>query len=384
MAEISYPADDYNLGEVTEDEYEELVSFVEASGIVGEVAQNPVVYGDGTGRQIKLRSFRSAKVRGFRWSSGATETIFAIAANAGAVRYDLVVLRLDRATWHVRLAIVQGTSGNPVPTVTQDTGSTGVYEIAVAVVTVGTGVATILAGDVQVVQSHVGYPAMAATNATTLTSVVHKRGQRVYQNDIKTWWTSNGVATWSADSPYVCTNITRPAHQAGLRIWETNTSRSYISNGATWLALSTHVCVSSARPSHQAGLIIWETDTSKAYISTGVAWRLISDDGGTVALTASPNWDIMTSSTERLNGQVTLRVKAKRTGAGTASGTQIGAVAAGFRPTAATDLDATVHGTPGVRDMVLNLATDGKLLATIHDPIVTGDIVYGTFGYRAA
>jgi len=383
MAEASWPADDYNDGEVTEAEYEKLVSPTEASGVAGDVAQNPVVYADGTGRQIKLRSFRSANIRGFHWDSGETETIFAIAANAGAVRYDLIVLRLDRATWHVRLAIVQGTSGNPVPTVTQDTGTTGVYEVAVAVVTVATGTASLASGTVEVVQPHIGHFPLSVRDAAGLENAKHGNGQRVYQSDIDTWWTSDGT-DWSADSPYVCTSTTRPAHQAGLIIWETDTSRMYISTGAAWIAQSVYTCTSTTRPAHQAGLIIWETNTSKGYQSTGAAWRLFSDDGGTVALTASPNWDIMTSSTERLNGQVTLRVKAKRTGAGTSAGTQIGIVAAGFRPTVATDLGATVHGTPGIRDMLLSLATSGALLTNFHDAIVTGDIVYGTFGYRAA
>lgn len=152
MAESSWPT---TAGSrvVTDDQYEHLAwGWARADGILGNPGDTSVCFGDSSGRQVKMRSGKRGFVRGRGWYSGTSDNILAIAANAsGSTRKDVIVLRLTRSTWAVTAAVVQGTPGAGNPSLTQNAtgGTTGVWEIPVAVVTVVNGAATIAAADVE-------------------------------------------------------------------------------------------------------------------------------------------------------------------------------------------------------------------------------------------
>lgn len=143
MAELSYPSPTYNSRNVTDAEYERTASMHSDSGVHGSPADSAVVTA-GTGLQVLVKAGKLGNVRGFAWDSGAADTALTIAANAsGATRYDLVVLRLDRTTWNVRAAIVQGTGGSGDPALTQQTTTTGKYEICIGRVAIANGASTV-------------------------------------------------------------------------------------------------------------------------------------------------------------------------------------------------------------------------------------------------
>lgn len=152
MAESSWPT---TAGSrvVDDAQYEHLAwGWARADGILGNPGDTSVCFGDSSGRQVKMRLGKRGFVRGRGWYSGTSDNILAIAANAsGSTRKDVIVLRLTRSTWAVTAAVVQGTPGAGNPSLTQNAtgGTTGVWEIPVAVVTVANGAATIATGDVE-------------------------------------------------------------------------------------------------------------------------------------------------------------------------------------------------------------------------------------------
>lgn len=155
MAESSWPnpADGRSVDDV---QYEKLAAYYGGTGgVMGEFSSPQLVYGDSSGMQIKIGADRHALVRGHVWWSGSTIVTKAIAANAsGSTRVDLVVLRLDRATWAVNLVVLTGTPGSGAPSPTQWTGTTSVWDLPLATVTVASGAVTISAGSVNYVASH--------------------------------------------------------------------------------------------------------------------------------------------------------------------------------------------------------------------------------------
>ncbi len=151
MAETSWPT---TAGSriVDDAQYEHLAwAWGRADGILGNPGDTAVVYGDSSGRQVKVRSGKRGHVRGRGWYSGTSDNTITIAANAsGSTRIDVIVLRLTRSTWAVTAAVIAGTPGAGTPAITQDAtgGTTGVWEVPLAVVTVANGAATISAGNV--------------------------------------------------------------------------------------------------------------------------------------------------------------------------------------------------------------------------------------------
>jgi hypothetical protein len=151
MAEDSWPTPQHNSRAVTDNEYELLAAASSGDGVIGAPSDTSVVFGDSTGRQVKVRTNKSAYVRGRLWQSGTSTLTLAITANtSGSTRIDRVVLRLDKSTWAFTLAVKAGTPGAGVPALTQNTGSTGTYEFPLARVTVVNNAATIAAADVVV------------------------------------------------------------------------------------------------------------------------------------------------------------------------------------------------------------------------------------------
>lgn len=200
MAEESYPNASHNSGEVTTQEWEQLAVTGLGTGLIGlpPPAQTYVVYADGTGtRTIHVRSGKRAVVRGMAWYSGSADfDLPALSANSsGSTRTDRIVLRLTRASGEVTIEVVEGIPGAGAPSVTQDDGTTGVWEFALADVTVADG-------------------------ATTLADS-----------------TVTPKATFVGEQPVICTSTTRPGHRPSRMIVETDTGRVYVSDGSSWLSL---------------------------------------------------------------------------------------------------------------------------------------------------
>lgn len=188
MAQESWPSPGHNSRAVTDSEYETVAARFSDDGVYGDPADTAVVTA-GTGLSVDVRSGVDASVRGHAWSSGTSTVTLPVAANtSGSTRVDRAVLRLDRSDWTVRAVIKQGTPGSGVPTLTQQTGVTGVYEILLANVTVLTG-----AGSVTVV-----------------------RGERYVGTRIR---------------PCTSTSLTDPNPVAGELRWETDTRRLRLYTG---------------------------------------------------------------------------------------------------------------------------------------------------------
>lgn len=208
MAYDSWPSPAHNSGAVTEPEYESLLVPYTGSGVYGTATDTAVVYGDSSGRQVKVRANKYGLIRGFFWTTGTSETIESIAANSsGSTRTDLVVMRLDRSTWTARPAIKQGTPGAGAPALTQTFGASGLYEMVLAVVTVTNGAATITAGNVVARDVYLERPPLAGSyaNMQALTGMMVGQEFRVYDSTSPTvvsfWW--NGTI-WSPTQTVLC------------------------------------------------------------------------------------------------------------------------------------------------------------------------------------
>lgn len=193
MASDSYPRPGFNSGAVTELLYERLAAPQSPDGLIGHPADSPLVYADGLGtRLVRLRANRQALVRGFQYDSGPTDIDLQLPTNtSGTTRTDLIVLRLTRATWRVQETFIQGTPGQgaPAPLATE-----AVFDLPVASVAVDHNAAGI-----------------APNKVTNLAWYVGSDGQ------------------------ILCTSKTRPPHQGGRRIFETDVARALLSVGTSWL-----------------------------------------------------------------------------------------------------------------------------------------------------
>jgi hypothetical protein len=193
MASTSWPSPTHNSRAVTDREYEQLVSSYTGDGLVGDPTESAAVYADGTGMAVRFRANKLGLVRAQMWSSGATEFTKPVTANgSGALRQDLVVLRLTRATWAVTEEVKAGAPGAGLPAVSQDLNSSGVFEIPIAVVRVETGATVIQPSDV------------------------------------------TPIAWYLNEPEYLCTSTTMPPAVSGRRAYQTNTGHSYVAVGSTW------------------------------------------------------------------------------------------------------------------------------------------------------
>lgn len=157
MAESSWP-DPANGRVVGDAEWEvTATAMAPAGGVLGDFTNPALVYGDSSGRQVKIAAGRFALIRGHVWTSGASIITKTIAANvSGSTRTDLVVLRFSRTTYNAAITVITGTPGAGAPSPVQDAGSTGSWDLPLATVTVANGAATISAGNVSYVATHVG------------------------------------------------------------------------------------------------------------------------------------------------------------------------------------------------------------------------------------
>lgn len=213
MAQSSWP-DPAASHAVSDTQYEQLAAGQYVDGLIGSPSDSPLVYADGSGRQVFLRSGVLAQLRGHGWSSGATDTVQSIAANtSGSTRIDLMVLGLSRSTWAVTAYPKTGTPGAGAPALQRDLGTSGVYEVPVAEVTVGTGVSTITADKIKP----------------------------------RAWWALPDGSTASAGMD------TRPPNPTpGMRLFEAGTA--YLWNGTGWERTSNSIApVQSSQVSDLSG-----------------------------------------------------------------------------------------------------------------------------------
>lgn len=276
MAQSSVPSPD-NSRAVTDVQYEQLTAAPYGDGLIGSPADTALVYADGSGRQVSLRAGRLALLRGHQWTVGATDVVLAIGANgAGSTRTDLIVLGLNRSTWNVAAYVKAGTPGSGAPALQLDTGSTGIYEIPLAEVTVGVGVPTITADKVKT------------------------RG----------WYLRpDGVASAGAD--------TRPPNPwPGMHLWEGTTA--YIWNGTSWESISNPPAPAQS---------FQETDMlGSGDINGDGAWHDVPDDSwDSVSITVPPSGRIEVTvsawAENRFNTTSTIWVGYRAAGGGMVPGT---------------------------------------------------------------
>lgn len=203
MAETSFPV--AGGAGVTDAAYERLMGPITGSGRYnfgptgGEIGI-PLIFADNSGRQVKAYANQSAIVRGFRWESGTTPPVLALDANtSGNPRLDLIVLRLDRSTYTVRLGKTKGAPAAvpAAPAAIQDAGSSGVYELPVATVKVASSGTT-------------GQPFIQSTDVTA------------------TDW-------WLAPHPVISQSGQNPPVTHGLLLHQYDTGKMYRGVGSSWV-----------------------------------------------------------------------------------------------------------------------------------------------------
>jgi len=143
MAQTSWPFEDIDT---TETQFS-LWARNLGQGVIKDRANELEVFGDSSGLNVKIKT-GEALLRGHFYSSNAEETLTIQTANLVNPRVDLVILKLDPSENSILLSVLTGTP-NAVPeppalTQTDD----GIYEIALASVYVGPGVAGIAPADV--------------------------------------------------------------------------------------------------------------------------------------------------------------------------------------------------------------------------------------------
>ena len=119
-----------------------------SSGVIEDFLLDLEVFGDSSGRQVKVRS-GAAFARGHYFDSDATETIALAANSSGNPRRDLIVIRADTGVVPstIDFAVIQGTpAASPATPTPVDTSTQ--YDVPLGYATVANGAVTIAAGDV--------------------------------------------------------------------------------------------------------------------------------------------------------------------------------------------------------------------------------------------
>jgi hypothetical protein len=239
VAQTSWPEPhtDPELDRVVSDvQFEQLSQLYSGNGLYGQPGDPALAYGDSTGRHVKLRPNRLALVQGHPWSTDGDGLVVPIAA-APAARVDLVVLRLNRATWKVTAEVRQGVAGGAAPAPLQQadvTGAgTGVWELPIARVSIAANATTITAANVVPVAWYLSPVPLSATEATMPPA---KPGQLVTQTDTGRLLMAQG-AGWhivGENGPF-----TKLANSGG---WDSAKSNIYARrrNGTVWFQSLTY------------------------------------------------------------------------------------------------------------------------------------------------
>jgi hypothetical protein len=202
VAEVSFPV--AGGAGVTDANYEKLLGPLVGAGRVAfnptsSQLSTPLIFADNSGRQVKAYANQAAVIRGFRWESGTTPPVLALDANSsGNPRLDLIVLRLDRSNFTVRLGKTNGTPAAvpAAPAAIQDAGTTGVWELPLATVKVTSSGTT-------------GQPFIQSTDVAPLD-----------------WWLAPPAAVTKTGQ--------NPAPTHGMLLHHYDTGRTYRAVGAAW------------------------------------------------------------------------------------------------------------------------------------------------------
>lgn len=207
MARASWPSPTHNSRSVTDAEFGHLAPW-NSDGIFP--SDTDVIYADSSGMQVHVRANKYGLLQGHAWTSGSSETSLTIAANSsGLNRVDTIVLRLDRSTWNVDVAVRQGTAGAPAPTLQRNTGDTGMWEIPVANVAVDNGVSSI-AGTKVTPRPLLQSGAIRTCNVIADIQSFLTVGDLVYEISTGRWfaWTMTGAVLVYQDTGFVNVTVT--------------------------------------------------------------------------------------------------------------------------------------------------------------------------------
>lgn len=261
MAQASWPSPTYNSRAVSDAEYERIHPLT-TDGIFGSSADPAVVYADGSGMTVKIRANKYGLVRGHAWASGPTEFSLTIANNPGSqTRFDIPVLRLDRATWNVTAAIRQGSPGGGLPALIRNDGTTGLWEIPLGEVTVAGNATTILSGHVKRREYWHGSPVRECTQTTR--PLWAGPGEIWYETDTGRWigWSSQ-AGQWVVLGPL---SFTVP--DTGWLNLPINTA-DWTANGSNYVRKYGPVCVFNVEVIAANTIIESEIDANALLVGT--------------------------------------------------------------------------------------------------------------------
>ncbi|EPD63185.1 hypothetical protein [Streptomyces sp. HGB0020] len=203
MAQDSWPSPAHNDRAVNDTEYEKIAGRFSDDGVWGNPGSGPVVEA-GAGLTVTIKAGKTASVRGHAWTSGTTDSTLPVSANAsGSTRNDWVILRLDRSTWDVTAVVKEGTPGSGLPELDISEGSTGVYEIPLATVTLLSGASSVT---VQRAELYIGARTRPCTSTTRNPNP--RSGEMCYETDTGRvrLWTGSTWRILSSDSGEIIVN----------------------------------------------------------------------------------------------------------------------------------------------------------------------------------
>ncbi|MEU5433815.1 tail fiber domain-containing protein [Streptomyces sp. NPDC020719] len=194
MAITSFPFDSQA---VTESQYSALFREFQDSGVVAAYDTPGFLVSAGNGMAVNVQP-GLAILRGHMVQSTATEILTVPAAGTNT-RVDRVVLRLDPASNSITLAVKAGSAGSStLPALSQT--DTGIYEMALASVTVAANVTTITSADVSATRPVVGNRVGVWATATRPPSP--RKGQLGFNNTLARWEWWDG-STWTDLAPTI-------------------------------------------------------------------------------------------------------------------------------------------------------------------------------------
>ena len=252
MAETSFPV--AGGAGVTDAAYERLMGPITGSGRyafnpTAAAFTTPLIFADNSGRQVKAYANQSAIVRGFRWESGTTPPVVSLDANtSGNPRIDLIVLRLDRSNFTVRLGKTKGTPAAvpAAPAAVQDTGTSGVWELPLATVKVAsngtTGQPFIQAVDVTPVDWWIAPPGIVLRNGSGIPTTM-PAGTMAYRMDNGSTYVTNGTSYSLIGEDGALTKITASGG------WTSDSIYARRTNGWTYLQAQVVLNVADRAPS---------------------------------------------------------------------------------------------------------------------------------------
>jgi hypothetical protein len=193
--------------DVQEDTWRRFARHILPTGVIGDEGGEFETFADSTGMQVKVRT-GECWIRA-HWGESTTEKTLGIAAAptaTGTSRKDRVILRADFGRNLIELDVLTGVAGT-VPAVPALTRNSLMWEIPLAVVTVGTGVITIAAVDVrddrQRASAHYRYRQSAAQSIPHIAEtalafdLTERGGADVTPNAAGNQFTINRAGTWS-------------------------------------------------------------------------------------------------------------------------------------------------------------------------------------------